>query len=189
MRRVWRGAGSSAPAHEYRPSVTLLTELARVSGQSPVAAMSPVNASCCGDRCLQPLQDWRWSMKCQRKLSGAQYDPGARLCGHEHRHRVPRRWAVGLLRVLGQGTARKPSATTIVSWPFCCGAVDEEGEPACWPGARSRCLFEREGPRGRALASRPNPGLHGERTYVSRMNAVADVHDAVRRASSKDLVR
>lgn len=42
-RRVWRGAGSSAPAHEYRPSNILLTELARLSGQSPVAAMSPVD--------------------------------------------------------------------------------------------------------------------------------------------------
>jgi hypothetical protein len=44
-RRVWRGAGTSAPAHEYRPSNALLTELARTSGQSPVAEMSPVDAA------------------------------------------------------------------------------------------------------------------------------------------------
>lgn len=45
VRRIWRGAGSSAPAHKYRPSNILLTELARVSGQSPVAVMSPVDAT------------------------------------------------------------------------------------------------------------------------------------------------
>lgn len=42
-RRIWRGAGTSAPAHEYRPSNDLLCELARSSGASPVADMSPVN--------------------------------------------------------------------------------------------------------------------------------------------------
>jgi hypothetical protein len=38
LKRRVCGAGFSAPAHEYRPSNILLTELARLSVQSPVAA-------------------------------------------------------------------------------------------------------------------------------------------------------
>lgn len=41
-RRAWRGRGANA-AHEYRPSNDLITEIARASGQSPVADLMPVH--------------------------------------------------------------------------------------------------------------------------------------------------